>query len=105
MSSLFSGTLMLTFSRPRDARSRIPYRLALQLRRTKRHANGPANVTNPVRHAVAAPIEQPAVIDAGQVIESARARGVIGNDSVLQRLESTVGPAFLRATIVSLLAP
>jgi hypothetical protein len=103
---------MLTFARPRDTRALIPYRIAMQLRRTKRHINSQTNrqagtqakAVNPVGQGVATSIEHPAAIDIVSVIESARARGVIGNDAVLRQLESTVGPTFLRATLVSLLA-
>ncbi|MFN0301625.1 MAG: hypothetical protein ACKVQU_14870 [Burkholderiales bacterium] len=51
------------------------------------------------------PISRSGVVEVGELIASARARGLIRNDAVLRRFESLVGMPFARATIASLLAP
>lgn len=86
---------MQTLSRPRISKVMFRRTMALQGRRTMRC----------LTDRVADPIAGSARGEVGQLIELARARGVIKNDAVLRRFESVVGMAYVRATIASLLAP
>jgi hypothetical protein len=86
---------MQTLIRPRISKVMFRRTMALQGRRT----------TRCLVDRVVDPIAPSDGVEAGQLVEVARARGVIQSDAVLRRFESIVGMPFARATIASLIAP
>jgi hypothetical protein len=89
-----AGIAMQTYSQLRVSRAMTRRSIALRGRYSARGR---------IEHAVD-PIVTPSVAHADQLLESARARGVIRNDAVLRQFESIVGARFASATLVCLLA-
>ena len=89
-----AGTAMQTHSQLRVSRAMFRRSIALRGRHSARGR---------IDHAVD-PVATPGVADAGQLLESARARGVIVGDAVLRQFKSIVGAHFASATLVCLLA-
>ncbi len=90
---------MQTFSRSRDSRATFRYAMALVGQTSRKRPT-----TQIVERPVPLPIA-PGTVECRELLETARARGMIQTDEGFRRFEASVGAPFALATIASLVAP